>query len=773
MVNIQKRLDGEWKLYLAENKNCVDFANGISTEKELISYGFEKIPAVVPGNFELDLLRAGKIEDPFFGINPILLQSLENRHLWYVLSFSFDGKADNSFLCFEGIDTFADIFLNGLKIGSSDNMLISHEFAAMGLKADENELLVHLKPTCIEARKFDFDLDVTTHIEYNAASLGVRKAAHMFGWDIMPRFVSAGLWRSVYIAERKKDYIADIYLNTDMLADNKAYISGCFNLQLSGDYTRDYSLDITGVCEDNSFNFRLDKLWHNRGNIDFEINAPKLWWPRDMGKPYLYRVNAELKYCGKTVDTYEFNFGIRTVKLDRSENENGKKNFCFFVNGTLVFIRGTNWVPMDAFHSRDAERYDKALELLKESNCNAVRCWGGNVYEDHAFFDFCDKNGILVWQDFAMACATYPQSDAFAEKIENEVGQVVKKLRCHPSIVLWSGDNECDLAAMFWRRHKRNPNHNRLTREVIPKVLRRFDPWREYLPGSPYVDEGAFQRSDENVLSENHLWGPRDNYKGDYYAKSSAVFISETGYHGCPEEDTLKEFIPEDALWPINDKEWLAHSSSMELSQKNNPYYYRNGLMSKQIECLFGAVPDTLEAFVTASQISQAEAVKFFIERMRNAKWERTGVIWWNLIDGWPQISDAAVDYYYRKKRAFSYIKRSQQPLCLMFREPENDKIMLVGANEFLTDHAVSYTVTDIDTQAAVCCGETVLSANSVTEIAEIPYAENEQHFYLITWFGESGKGLNHYLCGKMPFDLKKYLLWLESSGLQTNETCE
>ena len=210
MVNIQKRLDGEWKLYLAENKNCVDFANGISTEKELISYGFEKIPAVVPGNFELDLLRAGKIEDPFFGINPILLQSLENRHLWYVLSFSFDGKADNSFLCFEGIDTFADIFLNGLKIGSSDNMLISHEFAAMGLKADENELLVHLKPTCIEARKFDFDLDVTTHIEYNAASLGVRKAAHMFGWDIMPRFVSAGLWRSVYNAERKKDYIADI-----------------------------------------------------------------------------------------------------------------------------------------------------------------------------------------------------------------------------------------------------------------------------------------------------------------------------------------------------------------------------------------------------------------------------------------------------------------------------------------------------------------------------------------------------------------------------------
>lgn len=765
MYNKQITLDGEWTLYLEENKNCAGFADEIRTEKDLIFRKAEKIPALVPGNFELDLYRAGKTEDPFFGMNPLLLQKLENRHLWYVCHFSFDGNAERSFLHFEGIDTFADIFLNGEKTGSADNMFISHEFPAKGIKQTDNELIVHIKPTCIEAKKYEFDMDVTTHLKYNAASLPIRKAAHSFGWDIMPRIVSGGLWRSVSVIEKKKDYIKDIYFNTDAVSENTAYISGCFDLELSGDFAMDYSLDITGVCGGSKFEYRADRLWHNRGNIEFEVENTLLWWPRDMGGHSLYHVTAVLKYCGAQADTFEFDFGIRTVRLDFSKKEHGGRNFCFYVNEVPTFIRGTNWVSMDAFHSRDAERYEKALQLLEESGCNAVRCWGGNVYEDHAFFDFCDRSGILVWQDFCMGCATYPQDDRFAAMIEHEVEQVVKKLRRHPSIALWAGDNECDVAAMFWKKHKRNPNDNRITREVIPGVLKRVDPWRTFLPSSPYVDDEAFLQNDEFYLPENHLWGPRDNFKGDFYAKSAVTFVSETGYHGCPSPESLKKFIPEDALWPINDREWAVHASCMEMG-KDNPYYFRNELMTNQIKCLFGDVPQTLERFSAASQVSQAEAIKFFVERVRAGKWDKTGIIWWNLVDGWPQISDAVVDYYYEKKRAFSYLKRSQQPVCLMMREPKDGRLQLVGANEYTENRRISYSVKDVESGAYVCSGETVLTLNAVTEIAEIPYPAGEQHFYLIEWHGKDGTGKNHYLCGEMPFDLNKYFELFEKSGL-------
>lgn len=762
-------LNGEWKLYICENVSCAAFADKITTETELVRNGIPFISGTVPGNFELDMFKNGLIKDPFYGMNILEMQKLENRHLWYAHNFEYESDDYESiFLAFEGIDTFSDIYLNGNKIGSTDNMFITHEFPATSITKGKNELIVHIKPTMIEARNYDFAMDSLYHMKYNSASMSVRKAAHSFGWDIAPRIISGGIWRNVSLYQKKKDRIEELYLQTASLNDDWASIGGFYSIDMCGDFSTDYSLKITGICGEKSFSHTIDKLWHNRSVFTFRIDKPLLWWPRDMGPQNLYKVSAELLYLGKTVDVKEFNFGIRTIELLRSEitNDAGNGEFCFKVNGNKFFARGTNWVPLDAFHSRDAQRLDHALEMVLDINCNMIRCWGGNVYEDKPFFDFCDKNGILVWQDFAMGCAVYPQDDDFANRLSIEVEHIVKKLRQHPSLAIWAGDNECDLASAYWSiKPHRAPGLNRLTREVIPRIIQKDDPWRVYLPSSPYIGQECFENGSEHFAPENHLWGPRDYYKGEFYTKSPAHFASETGYHGCPAVNSLKKFISPDKLWPWDNNEWQVHSTCMETGN-NVPYAFRNPLMASQVKVLFGIEPDNIEDFVMASQFSQGEALKFFIERFRMGKWNRTGIIWWNLIDCWPQISDSVVDYYYEKKLSYYYIKRSQEPVALMMSEPNYNYLTLIGANEFLIDKEVNYCVKEITNNEEVFSGKAVIPANGICEIERIQYDENAVKFYLIEWQCDGNSYKNHYISGKPPFSLKEYCEYMKTSGL-------
>lgn len=489
-----------------------------------------------------------------------------------------------------------------------------------------------------------------------------------------------------------------------------------------------------------------------------------------MGEQNLYRVTATLYHGKEIVDTTEFNFGIRTVRLVKSDttDNSGNGEFCFYVNGVRTYIRGTNWVPLDAFHSRDGERLKKALDMLLDINCNAVRCWGGSVYEDREFFDFCDKNGILVWQDFAMGCATYPQNREFLEKMREEAEFIVKKLRRHTSLALWAGDNECDEAAAYWldKSLSRDPNKNRITREAIPEVLKRLDPYREYLPSSPYVSERAWLNDNRNGLPENHLWGPRDYFKGEFYTGASPHFASEIGYHGCPSAESLKRFISPEKLWPWQDNdEWRVHSSSME-TDTCGPYDYRIPLMAGQVKTLFDRDFDDLETFSLASQLSQAEADKFFIERFRSQKWRRTGLIWWNLIDGWPQLSDAVVDYYYNKKIAYSFIKRSQEPVALMMKWPKDGSLTLIAANEFLKNIILKYKVTELTKQAVITESETSIGSNGISELYKIQFDEGNNRFYVLEWEYDGKKYINHYISGAVPYDFNKYVAWLKEAEL-------
>ena len=497
------------------------------------------------------------------------------------------------------------------------------------------------------------------------------------------------------------------------------------------DPSHPYELVVTGRCGDSRFTHRATLLFGS-GCIRFSVASPRLWWPRGRGEACLYDMTVELHRAGRVLDVKRFRHGIRTVALERTSltDGGGSGEFRFIVNGEPIFVLGTNWVPLDAYHSRDLGRLPAALALVEELGCNLVRCWGGNVYEHDTFYDRCDEAGILVWQDFAMACAIYPQDEDFQGVLRDEVRQIVRRLRQHPCLLVWAGDNECD-EQYAYKSRRRDPNQNVLTRRVIPGVLREEDPSRPYLPSSPYVDEAAFA-SGTRALPEDHLWGPRDYYKSAYYRTAPAHFASEIGYMGCPSVESLRRFLSPEWLWPYTDNpEWLLHATSPFPGVDTHDY--RIELMASQVRVLFGVVPERLEDFVFASQTCQAEGLKFFIETFRAGKWRRTGIVWWNLLDGWPQFSDAVVDHYLVRKRAFDVIKRTQAPVCLILREPVGERQELVVCNDTRADEHVDYAVTDVPSGSTLAQGSVLATSDTVARCGSIA-APGQQTLYLLTW---------------------------------------
>ncbi len=802
----------DWTLTVIPHKEYCASGYPDRGEFDLVSGLGVTVPAVVPGNFELDMVRAGLLEDPYWGIHITKLRELEDRHLFYRASFDLPSTASNEMavLTFEGIDTVFDAYINGEWVRGGENMFLSYEIplnSDIPLKPMGNELIVHIHPTMIEAQRSIIPPSAGM-FPFGYASLYARKAPSSFGWDILCRAVSGGIWRPVYIDTVKTPAIRETFLytravNPDPADHTRGYaeLNLYYAVDLGGDtyypfdcdkhpneLPNDYTVTVEGVCHDSTFSVTAD-LWHTCGNIFIPVHGAYLWYPKNAGQPWLYDVTITLCRGGVVVDTRTMKTGVRTVELDRTTFAGEGGQFRFLINHKPVFAMGSNWVPLDAFHSRDAERLPKALEMLDEIGCNIVRCWGGNVYEDHAFFDFCDAHGIMVWQDFAMGCAIYPVDERMQEALREEVEHIVKKLRGHPSLCLWAGDNECDFAWWGWHGVRRDPTENILTRKVIPDVLRLQDFTRPYLPSSPYLDEVAIEamKHPENIvscqgtadISEDHLWGPRDYFKGGYYRNAGCHFASETGYHGCPAPETLKQFIPEGELWPIFDKatesdpfagdpnpSWFIHQTTMELKYTGS-FHYRIRLMTDQVRHMFTEIPHDLSTYAKMSQISQAEAFKYFIERFRTAKWRRTGIIWWNLLDGWPQISDAVVNYDFTPKLAYSFIKRVQRPLHMTFADPVDGEFSLVGINDTQGDEVFTYTVKDVTglsadtdlTQVPVLLsGSVSVPADGTALVATLPAEGMEQRFLLLEWQDSAGDHRSHFILEPEHLDYSTYI---------------
>lgn len=720
----------------------------------------QAITATVPGNVEIDLMKAGELPDLFFGGNIFAARALE-FHAWtYETAFEApaEGRGKRVELVFHGVDCIATYWLNGQEIGRSENMLIEHAFDVGGVLAYDrpNRLVVKIASAVNHARTFLHDPSVSS---WGAPeSLHVRKAAHVYGWDIMPRLVSAGIWRPVELVVHDATEIVDLHYFT-CRAGQDAQIGVVYNFATDAAVLDGFELHVKGACGPSRFELR-QPLRFTAGEVRIDVPDAQLWWPHGAGDANLYEVRVRLLHGGRAVDTRTDRIGIRTVELERSDltTRDAPGEFVFRVNGERIMCKGSNWVPLDALHSRDAGRYRKALDLFRDAGCNIVRCWGGNVYEDHAFFDLCDKYGILVWQDFAMACARYPQTPAFQEVLRREAMAVVRKLRNHPSLALWAGDNESDCNFIGYK----DPADNRLTRRVLPEVVMECDFRRPYLPSSPYMSPEVVKRGkDETLCPEQHLWGPRDYYKSRFYAETTAHFASEIGYHGCANVSSLRKFIDAQHLWPWKDNEqWRVHCT--DPSPTPGAYAYRVPLMANQIREMFGIAPDNLAEFALASQISQAEAKKFFIELFRLGKWRRTGLIWWNMIDGWPQLSDAVVDYYFVKKLAYHYIKRVQMPVCIMVDEPAGWHCRVVAGNDTLREVAGPFRVWDADSGETLLEGRFAAGANENALLGKIRISHGEHRLFLIEWELDGCKHGNHYLLGKPPLSFPRYRGWLQ-----------
>ncbi|MBR2838470.1 MAG: glycoside hydrolase family 2 [Kiritimatiellae bacterium] len=737
--------------------------------------------ATVPGCCEMELVKAGELPDPLFGKNCFAFRAYEGHQWLYAKTFKAPPKATagarqapRHFLVFDGIDTLADVFLNGAKIGSAENMFIRHEFDVTGALryGETNTVAVLIRPVGLEARKVTLG-ELGGTMAGGADHEYFRKAPHMYGWDIMPHLPVSGIWKDVRLEERP---LAKI--------DNVAWIVKWLNLKnRTADLTVQCRIDVpfrhyhkaivrTTLSRNGKVAAVDERLMHGaQFRCAFRVENAEFWWPRGAGAQPLYDARIELVgEDGRVLAANERRVGLRTVDLDCSDIRPGSDpgKFLFRINYTPIYVRGVNWVPLDPIPSRQRGLLKDVLPMMADLNCNMVRVWGGGVYEPDAFFDWCDENGVMVWQDFMMACTVPPQDDGFAAKMSEEVLHQVMRLRDHASLVLWAGDNENDQAGAWTLDPKhRDPNSNRITRKVIPDILKEYDVTRPYLPSSPYISCDAFAK--RATPAEDHLWGgARGWWKTDYYVKTPYWFCSEGGSHAVPCRESLERMMgksdaerpwknPDSASWrelDWNDM-WHLHATCPFLDRKIDPFY-RNNHVTRQCAALFGEVPrHDLDLFIAESQTAQAESIKFQVELFRSEKFTRRGgYIVWNLRDGWPTVSDAICDYYGTKKKSYQALKTAFQDVLVMVTEGGK----LRAVNDLLKPVKGNVRVTEAKDGKTVFAGPFEVAANAYADIADVKW--DGQGMYLIEWTSDGGDGRNHYLHGEPPFAWSDYNAW-------------
>ena len=769
-------LDGEWRLDYFPQPD-----DGAVRELPL-AVPFKTVKAEVPGNCELDLVNAGVLPPPELGMNVLKLRPYEGYQWLYAKTFAKPEVAagQRAMLRFEGIDTLADIFLNGKKIGETSNMLIPHEFnVTKELKDGENKLEVLIRSVMCEAQNMTIGELGYCMGDSLADAEPFRKAGHMGGWDIFPRAFVSGLWRGVSIEVQdpvRIDQTAWIVREVGVSTRHADLMVTC-RVQAPFRHIGNGNIKYTISRNGKAVSGLVRRFDTYQNYASFKVENVDLWWPRGMGEPALYDASIEVVGDdGETLARHSEKIGFRTVKLEREDvcGPDRPGQFLFRINGEPCYVRGSNWVPLDSFHGRDGRFLRSTLEMFADLNCNMVRVWGGGVYESDAFFDFCDANGLMVWQDFMTGCSVFPQNDEYAKATEKEVRTIVLKYRNRASLVLWSGNNEND-CAFRWKLGAlaRDPNKDRNSRRTIPDVLYEFDVTRPYLPSSPYESPDVV--AGKAKPSEMHLWGRREYYKVPYYTNSPCWFASEMGYHGMPDRALLEKVMSKDSVYPWKgtpakfekdhrklewNDEWLLRASN-PLMRRDSPLNRRNDLMTNQIRIMFGGVDTDLDTFIEQSQTVQAEAMKTFCELFRSRKFTRfNGLVWWNVRDGWPQLSDAVVDYYGGKKPAYHALKAVQQDQLVMLRDDRsawavNDTRRPVKGHATFRDRVSGKVLLDRDYE---------VSANSKTQIGTVPFSG--QGLIEIEYQVEGKTYRNHFLHGEPPFKWAEVKEWMKDTVL-------
>lgn len=635
-------------------------------------------PAHVPGLVHSDLLRLEKIPDPWYGSNEKELQWIENKNWIYRCNFEIAASEllqQHIDLIFEGLDTYAEVFLNGEKILFADNMFRSWRVEVRNiLKSGPNYLEIHFKnPLEVNKNKVDslgYELPAGCETVTLKVSPFTRKAAYHFGWDWGPRFLTCGIWKPVKLEFWKETRIDDIHIVQKSLDSSKAVLSVHTSL-VSNSYDS-FTLMINEERHQVRMNGRDSVLV-----FDYEIKSPKLWWPNTWGEPNLYPINVSLIENENIIDQSEKKVGLRTVELVQEIDSIGQ-SFYFKVNGIPFFAKGANYIPQSNFlPSVSKEQYESLILDAKTANMNMLRVWGGGIYENDIFYDLCDEHGILVWQDFMFAGSMYPGDKAFVENVRQEVRDNIIRLRNHPCIALWNGNNEMDVAWFNWGWQnsfgwsaadsaKIRQDYEKIFHQLIPDQIRELDSDRFYTATSPLSNWGKPENFNRGSMHYWGVWHGQDNFE-DYH-KNVGRFMAEYGFQSFPSINTILKFADSTDL--------NLNSDVMKWHQKS---YVGNGLILKQIKRYFSEPLDFAD-FIEKSQQTQALAMQIAIDAHRLKKGHCWGSLFWQFNDCWPGPSWSARDVYGNHKNILKELPVLFAPIALIPKiKGENLEFFLVS----------------------------------------------------------------------------------------------
>ena len=602
--------------------------------------------ATVPGTVYTDLLNNHLMENPYWKDNEQAALKLMEKDYIYVKNFDISEEmiiCNKILLHFDGIDTAAGIFLNGQKLAHVDNMHRIWEFDVKGyLKQSENELKIILESPlryCETAFEKCKTLGSEDAID---GFVHMRKAHCMFGWDWGAHLPDAGIFRNVSLIGVAEGRINDIYIRQKHFSD---YVELKFevNTEVKDGIISSWEIEITDPDG--------RKKQYTDSVACINIENPQLWWPHGYGQQKLYTIEVQLKVEDEVVDTWKRRIGLRTLTVCTEKDQWGNV-FAHEVNGVKIFAMGADYIPED--HILGFTSPQRTRRLIKDclfANFNTIRVWGGGYYPEDWFYDLCDEYGIIVWQDFMFACAVYELTPEFEKNITQEFIDNIKRLRHHASLGLWCGNNEMEMFVAQRNRWVKKETEIRdylfMYERIIPEVLSQYDPETFYWPASP-SSGGSFDEPNSADRGDVHFWDVwHKNSPFTEYRKYYFRYLSEFGFQSFPSLETIKEFTDEPS-------DFNPFSYIMEKHQRN---YGANGKILNYMQQMF-LYPTKFDTFIYASQLLQAEAIKYGVEHFRRNRGRCMGAIYWQLNDCWPVISWSSVDYCGRYKALHYYAKR-------------------------------------------------------------------------------------------------------------------
>lgn len=651
-----------------------------------LEYRGGRIPAAVPGDITMDLYKAGVVKNPYFGDNQKENDWIPREDFTYITELDADENLlgqESVEIVFDGIDVYSEIFLNGKQLGCTENMFLQYRFDIKELlKKGKNELCVEMKSTLNKMDTFD----TTGYFSiFNEKRILVRKAQCHFGWDWAPKICAYGIWQDVRLEYGAKRRIDSVYV----IADDKgvATISTQLNYNVMQEGAQGDTLHyyLSKTPSSTEYIKKSIPVEGTKSFACFTVENAQLWWPIGYGEQPLYNYKVELERAGEIIHKQEGKFGFRTVQLVEDMKGDFLLGYALKVNGKEIFVRGSNWVPIECFTGVvEDEKYQRLTDLAKEGNFNMLRVWGGGIYEKDIFYNLCDEKGILVWQDIMLACADIPEDRP--EWVNNTVKEIeyqVKRLRNHPSLVYWCGGNEkTGSYGMLITQGDFFVNY------VIRGIITHLDKTRPYARQSPcsWTDignDGSSGESHHNSFERSLLEKP-DVYRS-LVAEKIVPFISEAALMGPNTIETNKKIYPADKLWPMNE---LWDDRLMENPYGSVPLTFAKRQM-KYASDHYGEVT-TLEDFTAKAMQIHAECMRAEAEFARSNEGITAGFLNWMYTDIWPSGSWSVIDYWCEPKQVYYQMKRSYAPQLVTFVQNGKGETELVVINDTLVPYSVS-----------------------------------------------------------------------------------